>query len=424
MKKIALLFPGQGSQYVGMGKSLYEKSTAAREAFEEASDVLGFDLKKLCFEGSAEELTRTENAQPAILTVSVAAFREYMLKAGIRPLYAAGHSLGEISALTCAGAVKLADALRIVRQRGRFMQEAVAAGEGAMAAIGEADLDMVEYECKRITGGGAFVVVSNYNSPSQMVVSGYKQAVEEVCTKLKSAGARTSMLKVSAPFHTMLLQSAAVKLKEELGKYEYDKLQWSVVSNVTALPYEDESRIIDTLTEQITHPVRWKESMDYLKGQGIELAIDMGPQSVVKNLMKSNAPDIQSFTCDKEDDNRAIMDILSSGAGAGMSGRKAANVLAKSMAIAVCTQNHNWDNDAYQIGVIQPYRKIKQMQEELEKEGREPTIEQMREAVEMLKSVFKTKNTPIEEQIQRFNQLFDQTGTQRFFSDFEFPKEY
>ena len=315
MAKIALLFPGQGAQYVGMGKGLYDKSKVARETFEEAADILGFDVGKLCFESSTQELTMTKNAQPAILTVSVAAYREYVLKSGIQPLYATGHSLGEISALTCAGAIRFADALKIVHQRGRFMQDDVPAGEGAMAAIGDADFDLVDYECKRLDGDGHFVAISNYNSPNQIVISGYKHAVEQICTKLKLGGAKTNMLKVSVPFHTILLQTAADKFRAELGKYSYHKLQWPVISNVTAQPYEDEGRIIDNLTNQITHPVCWKESMDFLRAQGVEVAIDTGPQSIVKNLMKANASDIKAFTCDRDDDLRAIATFLSDDSG-------------------------------------------------------------------------------------------------------------
>ncbi|NLD47883.1 MAG: ACP S-malonyltransferase, partial [Clostridiaceae bacterium] len=178
MLTTTILFPGQGSQYVGMGKALYERSSEARKVFEEAEDVLKINLRKLCFEGDLEELTKTENAQPAILTCSVAAFNEYMHMYGMEPSYCAGHSLGEYSALTCAGVLKFSDAVSLVRQRGKYMQEAAAAGSGAMAAVSGIKSDELEEMCREYSGNGETVVISNYNSPDQIVISGHKNTVE------------------------------------------------------------------------------------------------------------------------------------------------------------------------------------------------------------------------------------------------------
>lgn len=419
-EQLALLFPGQGSQYVKMGKSLYDEFACARQVFDEAEDVLGFSLKSLCFEGDLEELTKTENAQPAILASSVAAFKVYMEQIGIMPIYAAGHSLGEYSALTCSGVIQFADALKIVRQRGRFMQKAAAEGIGAMAAISGIEKEIIVTECKKVSDESNRVVVSNYNAPSQTVISGHKGAVEIVGQKLMEIGGVVTTLKVSAPFHSPLMQEAADKLKEELKKYKYGSFSFPVISNVTALPYEGSDKIIESLTTQIVAPVQWVSSMQYLEKSGVNIAVELGPQTVLRNLMKNNLPDIKVFSYDKSEDVSELLKIIKNN-----ESNKAQNngitVVTRCMAIAVCTRNQNWNNDEYQKGVSEPYKKIQQMQEEIEKSGGVPDKEQMKAALDMLRSVFITKKTPIEEQIERFNQVFEETGTRHLFDDFEMP---
>ncbi|OPZ92652.1 MAG: Malonyl CoA-acyl carrier protein transacylase [Firmicutes bacterium ADurb.Bin419] len=416
MKKIAFLFPGQGSQYVGMGKKLYENYTMAAEVFDEANDVLGFDLKKLCFNGDMQELTKTENTQPAILTHSVAAFRVCMEKYGIEPMFLAGHSLGEISALTCSGAIAFRDAIRIVRSRGRFMQEAVPQGIGSMAAIGGLDKSVIEEECSKISNENQPVVVSNYNSLDQIVISGYASSVNAVSERLKKCGARVVPLKVSAPFHSPLMQPAAYRLKEELGQYSYNELKLDVLSNVTALPYRGKDAVIDNLTLQIVSPVRWYEIMKYLELKGIDMAIELGPQTVLRNLMKRNVKDMPVFSFDDEGDIPMLERRLSKKERMqGESTGKGLKLVKMCLATAVCTKNTNSDDKEYAKGVVEPYRKIQKMKEELEADGCEPSAEQLKDAVEMLKSVFKTKGTDMEEQHERFTTISKETGFQTLF---------
>ncbi len=412
MKKCVLLFPGQGSQYVGMGKSIFERNSIAREVFEEANDILGFDLKGLCFQGEMDELTKTANTQPAILTASVASFRVYMQEFGSEPMYLAGHSLGEISALTCSGALEFADALKITRKRGEFMQDAVNMGEGAMCAISQANSELIEEECKKAQSDGKLVVVSNYNSPDQIVISGYSQAVEHVANKLKEAGARVIPLKVSAPFHSPLMQEAADKLKNELGKYKFNEMKYPVISNVTALPYSGSRDITEYLSHQIVEPVRWQATMNFLEKEGVELAIELGPKNILKSLMKKNAPKIKAYSFDDEKDIKALNEEHM------VNGQFGTQLIARCLAVAVCTKNSNWDNEQYRKGVVEPYRKIQSLLEEIEKSNRQPAIEEMDSALQMLKSVFATKMTPLDEKLERFEEIFKLTETSQLFPDF------
>lgn len=431
MKKVALLFSGQGSQYVGMGQGLYEKYPEVRRIFDEANDILGYDLANVCFKGNLLELTKTENAQPAILTMSKALFEIYMKETGIPPLYTAGHSLGEISALTCAGVIEFSDALRIVRQRGLLMQEAGSKADGAMSAIAGIDLEIIQTECAKLNDSEHVLVISNYNSPEQTVISGDKQTVTEAGKILADKGAKVTPLKVSAAFHSPLMLPAARSLAAELQKYQYHSFKWPVLSNVTALPYPDSKEVISLLTQQLTMAVRWQESMAYLGKQGIEVAVELGPKTVLRNMMKLNAPSIMAFSYDKSEDLPELQKILATETAkketpAALQSVNKDNVLrnkfiAKCIHIAVTTRNRNWDNDEYQKGVVDPYRKVQQLQERLEKEGTEATLDEMKEALTMLQSVFFTKKVPAEEQARRYKDLFEVTGARPLFPEFQEP---
>jgi [acyl-carrier-protein] S-malonyltransferase len=414
--KVAMLFPGQGSQYVGMGKALCEQFDIARNTFQQANEALNYDIQKLCFEGSMEELTKTENSQPAILTASVAAFRVYMQELGVAPHILAGHSLGEYSALVCTGGIEFADALKTVRQRGLFMQAAVPVGVGSMAAVNGLDIEVIERECSKYsTSGDKIASVSNYNSKDQIVISGHKEAISELSVVFSGMGANVIPLNVSAPFHCALMQPAADNLKLELQKYTYKDFKYPVISNVYAVPYATKDEIVDTLTKQVVDTVRWHESMKYLAGLDIDFAIEMGPKNVLKNLMRKNVKDIVAYTYDREEDIKTIKSRLTITQNNGNGDDKFMTVITRCMAAAVCTKNSNWNNDEYTNGVIEPYRRIKQIQMSLEKEGIKPTKEQAEEALSMLKSVFRTKGISTEGQLGRFNQILNETNTRDLF---------
>src|ERR1700723_1799765 len=285
MSKLAFLFPGQASQYPGMGKSLAETFPESKAVFDEADAALGFSISKMCFEGSEEELKLTENTQPAILTVSVAAFRA-LEKRGIAPDLVAGHSLGEYSALVAAGALDLATAVRLVRGRGHYMQEAVPPGEGAMAAIlGLSPSDVSEI-CKK-AADGEVLSPANLNSPEQTVISGAAAAVKRAVEIASQSGAkRAVILPVSAPFHCALMMPAQKRLEVDLKATRFTALKFPLVTNVDAeaIITGDEAR--DALIRQVTSPVRWLDSIHEMIEAGVNVFVEVGPGRVLTGLLR------------------------------------------------------------------------------------------------------------------------------------------
>jgi [acyl-carrier-protein] S-malonyltransferase len=282
---IALLFPGQGSQTVGMGKELAEKYPEARQIFEEADDALGYKLSLLCFEGPEDQLRLTENTQPAILTTSMAALR--VLESRIpKPCYVAGHSLGEYSSHVASGTLSFADAVRTVRNRGRYMQEAVPVGAGAMAAILGMDLEKVTAVCAD-AAQGEVCSAANINSPEQIVISGHTQAVERAAKLADERGAkRAKLLPVSAPFHCSLMQPAQDRLEVDLNRLAMNKPVYPVACNVDAVLVSDEIRTRDTLVRQVTGSVKWEQCMRLLIAQGVTTFVEVGPGKVLCGLMR------------------------------------------------------------------------------------------------------------------------------------------
>ena len=295
MVKTAFLFPGQGSQTVGMGKAFYDVSPEVRKMFDQAGDVLGLDIADLCFNGPDDKLTLTENAQPALLIHSTIALN-MLRENGINAVLAAGHSLGEYSANVAAGSIQFLDAVRLVQLRGRYMQEAVPAGVGGMAAIIGISLNNILDLCDRVSIRGYLVQPANLNSLEQIVIAGHLKAVEEVSRLASETGAKkVVMLPVSAPFHCSLMKPAEIKLQKKLKQTEFKSHQFPVVSNVDAQPVTDGFFACDALERQVCSPVRWFETMQYLVDNGVKVTIELGTGKVLSGMMRRFNKDIKCF---------------------------------------------------------------------------------------------------------------------------------
>lgn len=417
MKQIAVMFSGQGSQYLGMGKKLFERDGATRALFDGASRLLGLDMAQLCFSGPAEELNRTENTQPALLLCSVADYRHFRARTGVTPAFMAGHSLGELSALVAAEAMSLDDGLLLARARGLAMSRCATEVKTGMHAVTRLERATVEQVCAATPGFGTDFVLANVNAPGQFVLSGSVAAMEAVGAALKQAGGVIIPLKVSGPFHSPYMAAAAEEFGAALARVDWRNARVPVLSNMDGRAHGEGQQIARALMAQMTGPVLWSDTMQELQRLGIDAYLEAGPGAVLKKLALNNLPGACALGLDVDDDAAAIEQLFAAELRAV---QQRPSVVGRCMAVAVCTQNKNWNDDDYQQGVIDPYRQLQALQEGLEQAGAQPNAQQMRQALDCLGRIFATKGTPEDERAWRLSQIIESTGTEEVLADYAF----
>ncbi|MVO98621.1 ACP S-malonyltransferase [Paenibacillus lutrae] len=415
MEKAAFLFPGQGSQYIGMGSSLYKEHAAARLVFEEASDLLGKDFAHICFSGSTVNLNKTEHMLLAIFLVSVATFRAYMEEVGQEPSYCAGHSLGEISALTCSGAIQFADAVHIVHQRSLLAERVADHGEGAMTVVNGIQENQIRNICEMSSRVGEPVSLACINSDVQFVIAGHYSAVGRAEDQIASIGGQITPLLMSPPFHSALMEEAAVELETVLKSYTFEKPRWPVIANATVSVYNEPDDIYRYLRMQLTQPVRWKETMDFLKQRQITKTIEMGPQSVLTNLVAANYPGVQSYSYGQADDRLHLLKKIGSGQGE-IQGKSSVyskeSLVKRCLTAAVCTRNRNMNEEEFLAGVIGPYEQLEEIERKLEQDHSSVSQGDFLQVLQLLNTIFHTKKVPAAIQTMRFGQILEETGNQ------------
>ncbi|HQG26268.1 MAG TPA: ACP S-malonyltransferase [Syntrophorhabdus sp.] len=311
MKRIGVVFPGQGSQYVGMGKKLYDRFEEVKDFFAGADKALGFPISELIFNGPEEELRQTFNTQPALVLVSYAVWRIFQKETKATPHLVSGHSLGEYTALLASGYFTFEDALKITRKRGLLMEESCPKGKGGMVALIGANMEKIEPVLNEISHDEYVAVPANMNSSEQVVLSGDMGALKEAVDRLKGVGYKKAVfLNVSGPFHSPLMKEAAEKLKTELQGLHKDDLTVPVVSNVDATPEKSKDLIIDKLYRQMFSPVLWETCVKRMAREGVECFIEVGPQKVLSNLIKRIVPDVPCYNVEEYEDIEAIKDVL------------------------------------------------------------------------------------------------------------------
>lgn len=413
MDRIALLFPGQGCQHRGMGKNLYDEFEVAKKTYEEANDILKYDLSGICFNGSILDLNKIENMFLAILTTSVAIFRVYMQEIGILPYIVAGHSLGEYSALTCSGALSFADALMIVRQRGMFAQEVIDSGNGAMTIIDGIETNIVEKVCSSVSSYEKAVNVGCYNSPVQTVISGNEEAVKKAEDILIECGANITPLLMSAPFHSSMMCGAADKLRQTLHGYKFNEFKFKILSNTSALPYQGQDAIVENLTLQMHKPVYWSKALDYIFNEGVTCFIEIGPQALLTGLLKSKNKKVLTYSFGQKDDRLELIERIRS---KGISKPNVNNwessdaygmFLKRCLMTAICTQNLNKDDSEYDNGVIKPYEMIQSLLNQLESKNMTFGEHEIKLATEAIQLILNTKKVPAHMQEKLLNRIFE-----------------
>lgn len=421
---LALLFPGSGSQYKGMMRSLYESSRMVQDTLHEADDILGFELSRLMMEGSTVKLNRIGHMLPAICAASVAHYRLYREQGGPLPAYMAGHSLGEYSALICSGVLSFRDGLTLVRFRARLAEAVMEATGGAMSIMKSVNPAQVALLCLSLQAEGRAVSIACQNSRSQIAVSGQDAALVELEQRVTEASddAQISHLIGSAPYHCALMQPSAAEMTEELLKYTWSLPAGQLLSNVTGRPYTSIQEMQGLLAQQLYKPVLWQNSILYLLENGVQTFIEMGPQNILKTLMSEISAQTRVYAHDEKVDRMTIRDHFAAASATPVTRPKAetsppaADLRLKAISMclthAMTTRNNN-QADVPVMPSLELYTQVKQMKQELDQGGLTLGEEQVALAISMLQAVFEDKRTPDSERELRWLQIKEKTGVER-----------
>ncbi|WP_458118711.1 ACP S-malonyltransferase [Paenibacillus sp. Z6-24] len=398
MKKTTFLFPGQGSQYTGMGKQWYEDFSEARMVFEEAEDLLQMNLTDLCFQSDLAVLTRTDSAQLAIFVCSVAMFRVLMARSSLRPDYLAGHSLGEISALVCSDALDLSEGLRLVRKRGEWMQEIGGPGMGGMMAVNRVHADRVEEIISHINDEAQLpgITIACYNAPDQVVISGPQNRLGLLAREVEKERGIVNHLQVSAAFHHISMIEVAERLQNELAGRSFNNFTFPVISNVTGRPYTQSSEITEMLPQQIINPVRWSDTIRFLVSAGVEQAVEIGPKQVLKKIMKHYP--ITSYAMENKADWAFLQEQHAVKA-------DSMQFMRFCISHSLCTPNHKNFNEKVTDQAALSIRTMKKKLAIIHREGRVPDLQENQKALKEMLHVFQAKQIELSERNQRLSQL-------------------
>ncbi|MHA1661073.1 MAG: ACP S-malonyltransferase [Promethearchaeota archaeon] len=399
MKKIAFLFPGQGCQYVGMGKSWCKQFSVARDIFKEANSVLRFDIQKLCFDGPFSELTKGKNLQPTILATSIAIYRVFQQEVGIEPEYFVGHSFGELTALTCGQAISFSDALKIARLKGEIVDKSITK-PSAMTAVRNVNKKTVEKVCKKISTKRNKVVVAVINSSSQIVISGDRITVKKAEEELVNKVVKLERLRIDTAYHSPLLKEASKKVNKEIIKFKKKTPSIPIISSVTIKQYRSTGEITKNLSLNLIAPVNWVKLIKNLERRGVTNAIEIGPKATLTNLMPEISSKINPFSCGSPKDLNFLLEKFK------LDKKNKTDFIIKCLKIAVCTKNYNLDDSEYDREIMRPYVEIKKRLLDLKEKNINPSREDILDSFRIILSILKAKQIGSRELQNRLKEIF------------------
>lgn len=392
-----------------MGKALYDEYSEVKKIFNEASEYLGYDVANKCFNGSLTELNHLDYMLTSILVVSIGTYQVFKMQTGIVPIWGAGHSLGQYTALVCSGLISIKDALHMVITRNRLTKNAFSERPGGMTVVEKLEASKVVEICKNISGNQQFAEVSCYNTPTQVTVSGYDSTVRSVEKEAIALNGTCSPLFTHVPFHCKLLKNIEEEYLASLQTVEIKKPAWPVLSNCNPDYTITESNLIEEMCKHLTHPVMWRDTMLKIDLENVDMVVEIGPQSILTSLINANCIEVPAFSFCRKNDIKAIQDKLNVPENIN---KFKPTVITKCLGAAVSVPNKNWNENEYTEGVVKPFEKIRDIQLCLEKEKREPTTDEMKTALSYLCLIFHTKHLPMEERTYRLNHILSQTDTQ------------